>query len=184
MKTGIVLTALLLLSISTYAQDKFLAKTGHIWFFSSTPMENIEAHNNQVTSYVDAKTGEVAFQMLVKSFKFDRALMEEHFNENYMESVKFPKAEFKGKIVNLSDIKFDKPGVYKAVIEGDLTIHGTVKKVKHEGTFEVKGTQLLGKAKFQVVPQDYKIEIPSLVKDKFAESMDVNVDIVYVVYKK
>lgn len=184
MKTLFVLSALMLLSVVIHAQDKYLTKSGHVWFFSSTPMENIEAHNNQVTSYIDIKTGDIAFQMLIKSFKFDRALMEEHFNENYMESVKLPKAEFKGKIVNLSDIKFDKPGIYKAMIEGDLTIHGVTQKVKNEGTIEVKNGQLLAKAKFQVVPQDYKIEIPSLVKDKIAQNIDVNVDMIYDVYKK
>lgn len=181
----LLVTALLLtIALGANAQDKYLTKSGHVWFFSTSPMENIEAHNNQVTSYIDIKTGDVAFQMLVKSFKFDRALMEEHFNENYMESTKFPKSEFKGKIVNLSDIKFDKPGVYKATIEGDLTIHGVTQKVKHQGTIEIKGLQLLAKAKFQVVPQDYKIEIPDVVKEKFSKSMDVNVDLIYDLYKK
>jgi hypothetical protein len=185
MKTSFLLIAILwLTSFCASAQDKYITKSGHIWFFSSTPMENIEAHNNQVTSYIDTKTGDIAFQLLVKSFKFDRALMEEHFNENYMEADKFPKADFKGKITNLTDIKLDKPGIYNVIIEGNLTIHGVTQAVKNEGTIEVKGNLLIGKAKFQVVPQDYKIEIPKVVAEKFAKSMDVNVEMIYDPLKK
>ena len=140
-------------------------------------MENIEAINKQVNSALDIVTGDFVFKVLMKSFEFDRALMQEHFNENYVESDKYPTATFKGKITNLKSIDFTKAGTYKAEVEGDLTIHNVTKKVKQTGTFEVKGDKVHGKAKFNIKPQDYEIKIPSAVAANFAESMEVTVDI-------
>ena len=185
MKTIFLFAVILLAAASgLHAQDKYLCKHGHIWFYSHTPMEDVEAHNNEAASVITASTGDIVYQVLIKSFKFKRALMEEHFNENYMESDMYPKSDFKGKIVNLKDINFAKPGVYKATVEGDLTIHGKKNRIKHDGTIEVKDGKLLVKAKFSVVPQDYGIEIPSAVRDKIAKSMAVTVDMVYEVYAK
>ena len=186
MKTLLSLVALLALVVSSQAsaQQKYLSKTGHIWFYSHTPMEDIEAHNNEVATFLDTKTGDVVFQLLNKSFKFKRALMEEHFNENYMESSKFPKSEFKAKILNLSDIDFTKNGTYKAIVEGALTIHGKTRTIKQPGTIEVANNTLHVTTKFDIVPQDYDIDIPATVRDKFAKSMAVTVDAVYEPYKK
>jgi polyisoprenoid-binding protein YceI len=105
--------------------------------------------------------------------------MEEHFNENYMESAKFPKATFKGQIANLKDINFTKDGVYNATIEGDLTIHGVTKHITQKGTVEVAKGKIIAKAKFGVKPEDYNIIIPALVKEKIANPLDVSVDITY-----
>ena len=88
---------------------------------------------------MDPATGEIAFNLLVKSFEFKIALMQEHFNENYMESDKYPKASFKGKITNLDKINFKKDGVYPAEVIGDLTIHNVTKPLTAKGTLEVKG---------------------------------------------
>jgi hypothetical protein len=166
------------------AQEKYLSKNGHVWFYGHTPMEDIEAHNNEVASMINAKSGDIMYQILVKSFKFKRALMEEHFNENYMESSKYPKSDFKGKITNLGDIDFSKNGVYKTTVEGNLTIHNKTNKVKQNGTIEVKDGKLIVKSKFNVTPQDYGIEIPSTVRDKIAKQMEVNVDMTYAPYQK
>jgi len=179
MKKGIVSTFLLMtLSLVSFGQ-KYLSKTGHIWFYSKTPMETVEAHNNQVASFIDASKGTIAFEVLNKSFKFERALMEEHFNENYMESEKFPKAQFKGQITNLKDINFSKDGTYNANIEGDLTIHGVTKHIIQKGTIEISKGKVIAKSKFGVKPDDYNIQIPSLVKDKIANPLDVTIDITY-----
>ncbi len=185
MKTAIYLT-LLLVSIAApmQGQDKFLCKNGHIWFYSETPLETIEAHNYTVASVLTPATGDVVFQLLIKSFKFERALMEEHFNENFMESAKFPKSDFKGKIVNLKEIDFSKNGSYKAVVEGDLTIHNRTNRIRQNGTIEVKGTAILVKAKFDIAPKDYDIEIPSAVRDKIAKTVAVTVDMTYEPYRK
>ena len=169
---------------TAYSQEKYLCKNGHIWFYSHTPLEDIEAHNNESAGIINTGSGDIAFQILIKSFRFKRALMEEHFNENYMESSKYPKSDFKGKITNLDSIQFQKTGVYKAVVEGNLTIHNKTNKIKQTGTIEIKDGKLFVKSKFNVVPQDYDIEIPSTVRDKFAKNMEVNVDMIYEPYKK
>ena len=170
---------LVALSLAGFSQVKYLSRAGHIWFYSKTPVETVEAHNNQVASFLDVSKGTIAFEVLNKSFKFERALMEEHFNENYMESEKFPKATFKGQITNLKDINFGKNGTYDATIEGDLTIHGVTKHITEKGTLEVVQGKVIAKSKFGVKPEDYKIEIPSVVKEKIANPLDVSIDITY-----
>ena len=185
MKTRIIFIALaLFFGLNLSAQDKFLTKAGRVQFYSTTPMEEVKAVNNQATSYIDTKTGEVAVQMLMKGFKFPKALMEEHFNENYVESSKFPKAEFKGKITNLGEIQFAKEGKYTAKIEGTITMHGTTKKISEKASIEIKGGKLLLNGKFNVAPQDFAIKIPDLVKDKIAKTVEVTVDMTYDPYKK
>src|ERR1035437_9699574 len=113
MKRLFLLVFFLNIVIALNAQ-KYMTKNGFIGFYSHTPMEDIKADNNQVVGALDISTGEMVFQALIKSFHFDRALMEEQFNENYMESDKFPKSVFKGKITNLSSVDFSKNGNYRS----------------------------------------------------------------------
>ena len=115
------------------------------------------------------------FAVLIKGFEFKKALMQEHFNENYLESDKFPKATFKGKIVNNSDVNYKKDGTYKVKTKGQLTIHGVTKEVEADGTIEVKGGKIVGTSTFNVNPEDYKISIPNLVRDKIAKQIKVTV---------
>ena len=161
------------------AQDVFMTRHGQISFFSKTPLENIDAVNNEVSSALNLQTGEIGFAVLIRSFHFERALMEEHFNENYMESDNIPKASFKGKIDNPGAVIISKDGSYNVTAEGDLTIHGVTKKVSVPGTITVKGGQLELSSKFKIVPKDYNIKIPSLVADKIADAMNVSVDCKY-----
>lgn len=168
--------AILLLSTSAMAQ-KYITKTGTIHFYSSTPMEDIEAHNKQVNSALDTETGDFVFKVLIKSFKFEKSLMQEHFNENYMDSDKFPKATFQGKITNLSDLNFNKEGTYEANIEGKLSIHGQNQSVSEKGTFTVEKKSIKGYAKFNIKIDDYGIEIPLTVINNIAESIEVTVDV-------
>ncbi len=176
MKTQILSTVLILLSVTLNAQ-KFMTKTGFIEIFSHTSMEDIKGDNNQVATILDASTGEIVFQALMKSFKFERALMEEHFNENYVESEKFPKSTFKGKIVNLSDVNFSKPGVYKVTVTGDLTIHGVTKSISEPAEIEITGSGVNARSKFVVTPEEYNIEIPSVVREKIAKEITVSADV-------
>jgi len=154
--------------------QKYMTRSGKISFFSSTSIENIEAFNNEAAAAMDFKTGDVVFQVPVKSFKFEKALMQEHFNEDYMESDKFPKATFKGKI-NPADVA-EKDGVYKTTVTGDLTIHGVTNPVSVPGTVTVKGGELVADAKFKVKPADYKIKIPSMAASKIAQSIEITVN--------
>jgi polyisoprenoid-binding protein YceI len=142
-------------------------------------MEDIKADNNQVVGVLDITTGEMVFQGLIKSFHFDRALMEEHFNENYMESDKFPKSVFKGKITNLSSVDFTKNGTYDVTVEGDLTIHDVTNKISTKGTIEVITGGINASSKFKIVPEDYKIIIPGVVREKFDKAMEVTVNMKY-----
>lgn len=170
---------ILILSLIFFSANsqKYMTKSGYIGFYSHTPMEDIKADNNQVASILDVATGDFVFQVLIKSFRFEKALMEEHFNENYMESEKFPKSVFKGKITNISSVDFKKTGIYEVTIEGELTIHGVTKTVSTKGTIEVTSVGINADSKFVIVPEDYKISIPRVVRDKIAKNLEVTVSV-------
>ncbi len=176
------ITALLLIyscSITfTYAQ-KYVTRTGSISFFSEAPLENIEAYNNQVSGIVDLETGGMAFTVLMKAFIFEKALMQEHFNEKYVESHKYPKATFKG---NIMDFDSFQPGSEQEEIKvsGKLTIHGITKEVTVNGTLK-KDTNgnLEGKSVFNINLQDYEIKVPSAVRKNIADNIEIKVNMLY-----
>jgi polyisoprenoid-binding protein YceI len=112
----------------------------------------------------------------MKGFEFDRALMQEHFNENYVESSKFPKAEFKGTILNNEKINYGSEGKYKVEVKGLMTIHGETKEVSTTGEIEVKEGKIKAEANFSVLLADYKISIPGLVADKVNKTAKIEVD--------
>jgi len=177
MKNFILIFLMLFLTGNLVEAQKYITKNGHISFFSSTPMEDIEAHNKQVNAALDSKTGDFVFKVLIKSFEFEKALMQEHFNENYMESHKLPNATFQGKVKNLKEVDFEKDGEYEANIAGSLTIHGVSREVSQNGMFIVKKGEIQGLASFDVAPGDYDIDIPAAVAGKIAESLEVSVDV-------
>jgi polyisoprenoid-binding protein YceI len=176
MKTIIILFSIMALAWSARAQ-KYVTKTGHIWFYSDAPLEKIEAHNHQVNAAVDFETGDMVFKVLIKSFEFEKALMQEHFNENYLESDKFPNATFEGKVINLKEVKLTSDGSYDVDINGTLTIHGVAKEVKEKGSFTVDKGMLKGKAKFTILLTDYNINIPNTVINNISKTIEINVDI-------
>ena len=178
MKKLLFLLALMILPGMVSAQ-KYMTKTGYIGFFGQTPLEDIKADNNQVVSILDTSSGELVFQILMRSFHFERSLMEEHFNENYIESEKYPKSVFKGKITNFSDINFSKSGTYNAIVEGEMNIHGVAKPFSAKGSIEIKKGGITAKSKFKIKPEDFKIAIPGLVKDKIAKEMEVSLEMNY-----
>jgi polyisoprenoid-binding protein YceI len=183
MKHLIVMFFLLSIAFAVSAQ-KYMTKNGFIGFFSHTPMEDIKGDNNQVAGVLDISTGDMVFQALIKSFHFDRALMEEHFNENYMESDKFPKSSFKGKITNLSTVNFSKNGTYNVTVEGDLTIRDATNRISTRGTIEVVTDGINANSKFKIVPEDYKINIPGVVRDKIDKNLEVTVTMKYAPVEK
>ncbi len=164
------------------AQTKYFTKTGTISFYSKAPMEDIEANNKKVTSILDASTGIMDFAVLIKSFEFEKALMQEHFNENYMESDKFPKATFKGNVTNIKDVNFSKDGKYPVSITGKLTIHGQTKDIPAKGNIEVKAGKVIGTSEFKILLSDYSIEIPGVVKDKIAKEVRIVVTCNYEIF--
>ncbi len=179
MKKVVLLFLFGVMTLPGFTQSVYMTRNGQISFNSKTPIENIEAVNNEVTSLVDTGKGEIVFAVLIKSFHFEKALMEEHFNENYLESTKFPKASFQGKITNASDINFLKDGSYPAAVEGDLTIHGIKQKQTASGTITVSKGKITAVSSFTIKLVDYKIEIPSLVADKISETIEIKVNCQY-----
>ncbi|KAA5536214.1 YceI family protein [Taibaiella lutea] len=173
----IIILAGLVLSCSTslFAQ-KIMTRTGKVSFFSSTSIENIEAFNNEVAAAYDVSKGDLVFQIAVKGFKFEKQLMQEHFNEDYMESSKFPKASFAGKIADYNKVDFKKNGSYKVVANGTMTIHGVNKSVSIPGTIDVKDGVATFKATFNVATADYNIKIPSIAEGKIAKSIAITVN--------
>jgi len=176
------LTITLLLSLSTYfsfSQEKYFTKNAKISFYSSTPLENIEAVNKNAVSAFDKTTGQIEVSSLVKGFEFEKALMQEHFNENYLESDKFPKATFKGTINDISKIDFTKNGKYTTTVSGKLTLHGETKDITTPITLNIINGTVAATAEFKVLVADFKISVPSLVKDNIAKEIKINVSADY-----
>lgn len=169
---GFVLLATMLVR----AQDKYSTKTGKVSFFSSTPVENISAVNKSVVCLLNVTSGEIQFAVLVKGFEFKKALMQEHFNAEYLESDKFPKAEFKGQMTNSSGINYKANGSYPATVKGKLTIHGVMKDVESSGNITVKDGKLQARATFNVMIDDYQITVPRLYRDNISKTIKVTVD--------
>jgi len=176
------LTILLLLPLLVNAQQRYISRNGHISFFSHAPIEDIEANNNAVSSVLS--NGEIAFEVPIKSFEFKKELMQEHFNSNYMESDKFPKANFKGNIADFNKVDLKKNGTYNVEVDGSMTIHGVTQKIKTKGTLTVKDNTVRAQATFPIALKDYNISIPTLVIQKIAEVVQVTVDINYQPYTK
>ena len=118
----VIFLSLLLAGANAVSAQKFFTKDGTIHFFSDAKMEKIDATNNKASIVLDASSGAIEIATLIKGFVFENAFMGEHFNETYMESDKFPKANFKGKIENMSQVNFAMSGTYKAKVVGDLTM--------------------------------------------------------------
>ncbi len=170
-----MLSAALLLAIAPAFAQKYMTRTARISFFSQTPVENIQAINNEASCVLDAQNGALELVVPINSFKFEKALMQEHFNENYMESSKYPKADFKGRITNIATVNMGKDGVYKVQAAGSLTMHGVMRDVNAPGTVTVKGGVATAEAVFGVRCADYNIKVPSVVAAKIAEEIRVTV---------
>ncbi|MCS6917662.1 MAG: YceI family protein [Chitinophagales bacterium] len=160
-------------SPSSFAQKAHVDKQVNISFFSEAPLENIDAHTKSAVGVIDMNTGAVFFKVPIKTFTFKKALMQEHFNENYMESDKYPHATLKGQIINLPDP--NKDGTYSVTVEGDLTIHGVTQKRQIPGTLVIKGNELQVTSEFDVRLADHNITIPKLVIKNIAEVVQVKV---------
>ncbi len=171
-----ILIATLFLSLQFYGYgQKYFTKSGTISFFSKTDLENIDAASKSAVCVLDAATGKMEWSVLIKGFQFEKALMQEHFNENYMESDKFPKAIFKGTIQNFNKININTNGKHKVMVDGDLTIHGVTKKISSAGTLEIKDGKILTASDFDITISDYGISIPNLVKDNIAKVLKIKV---------
>lgn len=158
------------------AQDRFFTKTGKVNFTSKAPMEDIEGKNKTVTAVLDTKSGALQFSVQMKSFEFEKALMQQHFNENYVESDKYPDAVFKGVIANNATVNYAREGTYNVNVKGQLTLHNVTKEVDVPGTIKVSGGKIEASSLFNVLLSDYRISIPSAVKEKVSNTIRITVE--------
>ncbi len=175
MKRIALLIITLGISIAGFSQ-KYTTEKTFVSFFSDAVLEDITADNKKSSSIFNAETGDIAFSIPMKEFKFAKSLMQQHFNEKYVESEKFPKSTFQGKIIGF---KPDATGVQQVNAQGKLTIHGVTKDIDVPGTIEVQGKKLQMKSKFMVKVADYDITIPQLVFQNIAEQVEVTIDFTY-----
>ncbi len=173
-KNIIILIAILVSSTALNAQ-KFFTKKGDISFYSETSMEKFDARTNTAVCVLDIETGNMEFSALIKSFHFEKALMEEHFNENYMESNTFPKSTFKGKIENISKIDFSRNGEYPISVIGKLNMHGVTNDINVSGKLNIKGDDITLSSDFKIALADYKIDIPAIVRENISKEVLIKV---------
>ncbi len=186
MKLATTLYAVLLIGIMSLDAQIYKGAKNKISFYSYTPIEDISAVATEAIMILNSKTGDVISKVSIKQFKFPNALMQEHFNENYMETdlagpkdmagnVTYPNryAEFKGKINE--QIDYTKDGTHNITITGNLTMHGVVQVRSIPGTIIIKGETLIFDSKFNIMLVDHKIEVPSVVGAKIAEKIDVTI---------
>ena len=138
-------------------------------------MEDIEARNEEAAAVIDLASGQLAFSIPIRGFQFKRTLMQEHFNESYMESEKFPKSTFSGKFIEFNLETLQLPGSHPVRIEGDLTMHGVTKHVTVPASIEIKEGRVLAFALFTVAPADYAIDVPLLVRDHIGKIVSIRV---------
>lgn len=156
-------------------QGKYLTKSGTISFEASVPsFEEVKAANDKVTAIINTETADIAALALVKGFRFKVALMEEHFNENYAESDKFPKAKFSGKMEGYSQDTSDK--IQNIVLKGTLTFHGVSQKIETPAILQQDKERIKLSASFKVKPSDFEIEIPSVVSKKLAKEVAIQLN--------
>ena len=176
-KIFVVLTCFLLVHSASHAQT-YLARNGKITFFSSTPVENIEAVNNEVVSTINIPGGDLEFRLTVKSFHFPKTTMEEHFNnESYMNSNQFPKASFKGKLTKPVNVKAN--GTYNVMVEGDLTIKDVTKHLSVPAVITVTGDKLGAVARFKIKRKEFHVYGEAFTQSKLADDIEVTVNCAY-----
>jgi polyisoprenoid-binding protein YceI len=172
------LLALIIVSLSIHfvSAQKFTTEKSLIIFYSDASIEDIKAENDQSISLFDTSTGQIAFSIPIKEFQFEKSLMKEHFNEKYLESEKFPKSTFQGRVEGYqSTLKGRQP--VKAI--GKLTIHGVMRDVEISGTLEWRDNKIVANSSFKVRLEDYKIKVPQLLWQNIAEEVEVTIDFTY-----
>lgn len=169
-----ILLLLTCLSLTVNAQ-LYSTRTGFTGFYSETPFENIVAENNQVYAILDISKKTIAFSMLMKSFVFQKELMQVHFNEDYIESDKYPKANFTGSFTEIVDPL--KNGTILLHISGSMMMHGITKPFSASATLVIQNNTIDGTSNFKIDPADFNIKIPSLVRKKIADQVDVKVKV-------
>ena len=175
MKKVLLVSILITHTLFSQAQ-KYVAESSAVSFFSHGAIEDIAANNSKSVSIFNVATGDIVFAIPSKDFEFEKSLMKEHFNEKYMETEKFPKSIFQGKITGFQSTL---SGAQQAKAVGKLTIHGVTKEIDMPGTVEVVNSKVVMKSKFTVKLADYNIAIPQLLWQNIAEEVEVKIEFTY-----
>ncbi len=184
MKNILLIIAVLATGIITQINaQKYITKTGKIEIFSETPLFVIDGVNKKVASILNSANGDIVASTLIRSFRFEEALVEEHFNENYLEPNKFPKAIFKGKISNFEGVDLGKDGTYDITIVGKLTIHGQTRDIEETGKIIVENGKISASTQFNVSLKEYHIKIEKAYKKAIKDEIKLNVHFDYKFYR-
>ncbi len=178
-RQAILLLVMFAATAGSVLGQRYFTREGHISFRSETPIQTIEAHNRSVSSVWDKASGRLEFAANIKSFQFENGLMQQHFNENYMESDKYPKATFKGQLNNPSAVNTAKDGQYTAAVRGQLTIHGVSRDIQTNANFQVQSGKTSATASFQIALDDYGIDIPTIVRLNISNTVTIKVNVAY-----
>jgi len=176
MKKTILSLTMVLATGMLFAQKK-TTTSAVVSFDATTPIDALpKAENKTVIAALDTKSGTIAFEAAIKSFAFSNPKIQEHFNSSgWMDSDQFATANFKGSIVNLKDVKFNKDGTYAVTVTGDLSMHGVSKPVEAKGTITVNGKVIVAKSEFSVKLEDYKVEGKAIAAGKVAKEPTISV---------
>lgn len=166
------------------AQDIWMTRSAHITFFSSAPLEDIEAENKSVTCIFKPASGELAFKVLMKSFRFERAAMQDHFNTQYLHTDEFPNATFSGKLVSDAPIDPGAEASQEVTATGELTMHGVTRTVSHSGTVKTSGGKLELHAVFPVLLEDYNVKIPTNYVRNISREIEITVHAILEPYER
>ncbi len=179
---NIFLLLIFLYGFYANGQPVFMDKSGRVSFYSEAPLENIEAVNKGMNSILNTSTNEVAFIVPIRGFKFAKELMQEHFNEKYLESDKYPQATFKCTL--LDTVNWAVAGNYTVSCKGIFTLHGIEKEITEKGTFTVDGKHIHLESEFQIAIAEYGITIPKLLFQNIADTVLVKLQSNFEPFKK
>lgn len=182
MRITVIIFGLMSLVGHSFAQAIYTSDTSMVSFFSSTPIENIEAFNTASTSLLNVPKKEIVFRVPIAGFQFDKPLMQEHFNENYMESEKFPHATFKGKLSDSLDISKDT--IYNITATGMMNIHGQDRAEAYQGMIICQDGRATLMCNFAIALKDYNIKVPKVVFANIAEIIEVKTYFEFKPYEK
>ena len=161
-KLYLLLIGCLLSVAGLQAQKSYVTRNGQISFVALND-DDVSAINNEVASRITSN-GNITFSLLIKSFFFQYAEMQDHFNTDYLQSNTYPRSDFKGTITNIQTVNFSKNGIYPVTVQGNLTLHGVTKLITVPGTIEVLGNKIIAKAKFTLVLSDFNIHADRVAK--------------------
>lgn len=158
---------------SAWGQERYKTSEGEVSFDASSPLEDIKAVNKEVNAILDIGSGEMAAVLLIKDFEFRRKLMQEHFNENYMHSDKYPKAIFSGKLANFDPTELSAQN-REYELSGNITIHGVKRPLSTQVKLRKSSDNIACDLNFVIETAAHDIKIPRVVFKKVAEEVNVN----------